>query len=89
MNHNYEGEGFDQLSKLLMEMKKDPMSRRLIMTTYDPITAEEGVLYPCHGIVTQFYIRKEEGIKYVSCETYLRSNDIITTSLYTLPDSTN
>lgn len=76
MNKSYEGEGFDQLSKLLIEMKKDPMSRRLIMTTYDPITAEEGVLYPCHGIVTQFYIREEEEIKYVSCETYLRSNDM-------------
>ncbi len=76
MNHNYKGEGFDQFSKLLGEIKKDPMSRRLIMTTYDPITAEEGVLYPCHGIVTQFYIREEEDIKYVSCETYLRSNDM-------------
>jgi thymidylate synthase len=73
---DYTGEGMNQLEKVIRLLKEDPFSRRIMMTTYNPLCAEEGVLYPCHGIITQFYIREYEGIKYVSCCTYLRSNDM-------------
>jgi thymidylate synthase len=56
------------------------MSRRIMMTTYDPSVAAQGVLYPCHGIVTQFYAdkvtSKNPGIHYrLHCKTYQRSAD--------------
>ena len=76
MNENYENEGMNQIDQVLHLLKHDPFNRRIIMTTYNPLCAEEGVLYPCHGIVTQFYVKEKEGKKYVSCLTYLRSNDM-------------
>lgn len=75
-DYDYKGEGMNQLEKVIRLLKEDPFSRRIMMTTYNPLCAEEGVLYPCHGIVTQFYIREENNIKYLSCCTYLRSNDM-------------
>ena len=90
-DYDYKGEGMNQLEKVIGLLKEDPFSRRIMMTTYNPLCAEEGVLYPCHGIVTQFYIRssigqresvstdsvrEENNIKYLSCCTYLRSNDM-------------
>ncbi len=75
-NANYEGRGLNQIEKVLDLLRNDPFSRRIIMTTYNPLCAEDGVLYPCHGIVTQFYVKEEGTMKYVSALTYLRSNDM-------------
>lgn len=47
--------GFDQLAHVISLIQKDPNSRRLIMTSYNPAQAHLGVLYPCHGITIQFY----------------------------------
>ena len=41
------------------------------MTTFNPGQAKEGVLYPCHSIVIQFYV--EEGNK-LSIACYNRSH---------------
>ena len=54
MNTSYEGKGFDQLQYVLSELKQNPNSRRILMTTYNPAQAKEGVLFPCHGISIQF-----------------------------------
>lgn len=54
MNSSYEGKGFDQLQYVLSELKTNPNSRRILMTTYNPAQAKEGVLFPCHGISIQF-----------------------------------
>jgi len=75
-NFNYTDEGFNQLNQVLHLLKNDPSSRRIIMTSYNPSVAEEGVLYPCHGIVIQFYVRTQEDINYVSCSMTQRSADI-------------
>ena len=76
-NYNYENEGKNQWEDVLRLLREDPFSRRIIMTTYNPLVAEDGVLYPCHGIVTQFYCREgEDKKKYISIQTYLRSNDM-------------
>jgi thymidylate synthase/dihydrofolate reductase len=66
---------FDQLKMVLDLLLTDPMSRRIMMTTYDPSIANKGVLYPCHGIITQFYVRESEDIYVVDCKTYQRSAD--------------
>jgi len=47
--------GFDQLKYCIDLLKTDPNSRRIIMTSYNPAQAFEGVLFPCHGICIMFY----------------------------------
>ena len=46
----------DQLSSVINLIKTDPYSRRILLTSYNPAQAEEGVLFPCHSIVIQFYV---------------------------------
>ena len=48
--------GYDQLKKIIEEIKKDPHSRRLIMTDFNPSQSNKGVLYPCHSLILQFYV---------------------------------
>jgi len=73
---DYTNKGFNQFDKVIKLLKDDPMSRRIIMTTYNPAIAEEGVLLPCHGIVVQFYINKKEDDYYLSCCMTQRSADV-------------
>ena len=73
---NYDGLGFNQFEMVLNLLRNDPTSRRIIMTSYNPALAKDGVLYPCHGISIQFYVRISENIKYVSCSMTQRSADI-------------
>jgi thymidylate synthase len=64
----------DQLEKVIKEIKTDPYSRRILMTTFNPMQVEEGVLYPCHSIVIQFYVERKNNI--LSCSMYQRSCDL-------------
>ena len=54
---DYSGKGFDQLKKVIEEIKNDPTSRRILMTDFNPAIAHQGVLYPCHSLLMQFYVR--------------------------------
>lgn len=65
--------GIDQLANVIDLIKNDPRSRRIIMTTYNPSQAEEGVLYPCHSIIIQFYVDDE----YLDMFCYNRSQDFV------------
>jgi len=73
-HYNYEGEGIDQIALVIDTIIKDPYSRRILLSTYNPAQAEEGVLYPCHGIVVQFYVEKNSKI---SLQMYQRSVDSV------------
>lgn len=73
MNEDYSGKGFNQLDYILDLIKNDPNSRRIVMSTFNPSQAKEGVLYPCHGLVTQFYVSKGK----LDIVTYQRSVDIV------------
>ena len=64
--------GIDQLSAVVEKIKTDPKSRRILMTTFNPAQVDEGVLYPCHSIVTQFFV--EDGFLDMFC--YNRSSDL-------------
>ena len=55
MNGNYNNKGIDQLEYCLNLLKNDCYNRRILMTTFNPIQVNKGVLYPCHGIVIQFF----------------------------------
>lgn len=68
-------QGYDQIEYCLNLLRTDKYSRRILMTTYSPSTAHKGVLYPCHGICTQFYVREENGDEYLDCSMTQRSAD--------------
>jgi len=70
-NDTYTGKGLDQLANIIYELKTNPTSRRLLMTAYNPLQADKGVLYPCHSIVIQFYVNDGN----LSCKMYQRSAD--------------
>lgn len=69
---NFNSIGLDQLNEVINSIKKDPYSRRHLLTSYNPCQVKEGVLYPCHGLVIQFYVKDDK----LSCHMYQRSGDI-------------
>ena len=62
---------FDQLKYIINEIKTNPTSRRILMTSYNPAQAEQGVLYPCHSITLQFYVFD----RFLDIFCYNRSSD--------------
>jgi thymidylate synthase len=62
----------DQLKFIINEIKTNPTSRRILMTSFNPAQVNEGVLWPCHSIVLQFYV--QDGFLDMFC--YNRSSDI-------------
>ena len=57
-DHGIHG-GVDQLQYVIDLIINDPSSRRIMMTTFNPSQVYEGVLFPCHSIVSQFYVEGE------------------------------
>jgi dihydrofolate reductase/thymidylate synthase len=74
-NSDYNEKGLDQLVYVLKELKENPHSRRIIMTTYNPLQAKEGVLFPCHGISIQFNVTEVENKYVVNLSQNQRSAD--------------
>jgi len=71
-NASYEGEGIDQLQTCIDLIKRDPFSRRIFMSAWNPCQIKEMCLPPCH-ISYQFYVSKDD---YLSCILYQRSGDM-------------
>lgn len=69
--------GFNQIDYCLNLLKNDPFSRRILMTTFIPHIAQQGVLYPCHGICVQFYVDSDQEFNYLTCMMYQRSVDYL------------
>jgi thymidylate synthase len=63
--------GFDQIKALLGEIERNPNSRRLIVSGWNPKTAVEVDLPPCHTLF-QFKVEHE---KTLHCQLYQRSAD--------------
>jgi thymidylate synthase len=68
---SYERDGVDQIAALLEQIRKNPSSRRLIVTGWNPKEADQVELPPCHTLF-QFYVQDGE----LSCQLYQRSADI-------------
>jgi thymidylate synthase len=63
--------GFDQIKSLIEEIEKNPNSRRLIVSGWNPETAAQVDLPPCHTLF-QFKVENE---KILHCQLYQRSAD--------------
>jgi thymidylate synthase len=72
---DYSGKGHNQLEDIMELLIKDPHSRRILLTDYNPAVAKQGVLYPCHSIIIQFYVTESSGKNKVSMNMYQRSVD--------------
>jgi thymidylate synthase len=66
-----ERNGVDQIADLIDEISRNPNSRRLIVTGWDPRQADKVDLPPCH---TLFQFKVDNG-KLLHCQLYQRSAD--------------
>lgn len=67
----YRQDGFDQLTWLMNEIKTNPHSRRLIISGWNPIEANQVALPPCHTLFQFFVVNNK-----LSCQLYQRSADV-------------
>ena len=73
--------GFDQLRHVEELLKNDPFSRRIVISAWNPSDFSKTALVPCH-ILLQFYVEEIRGQKYLSCQFYMRSNDVFLANVF-------
>lgn len=66
-----DGTHIDQIANLMRDLQKNPNSRRLIVSAWNPALVDEMALPPCHCLF-QFYVADGK----LSCQLYQRSADI-------------
>ena len=66
-----DGKLIDQISNLINQIKKNPFSRRLVVSAWNPSDVDKMALPPCHTMF-QFYIADNK----LSCQLYQRSADL-------------
>lgn len=66
-----DGKAIDQLEQVLMQLEREPDSRRMIVTAWNPTDVPRQALPPCH-MFYQFEVHDDK----LSCHMYMRSADI-------------
>ena len=66
-----DGGTIDQIANLVLTIRRNPDSRRLIITAWNPADVDRMALPPCHCLF-QFYVANGT----LSCQLYQRSADI-------------
>jgi thymidylate synthase len=65
------GQTIDQISQLIQQIKKNPNSRRLLVSAWNVSDVNKMALPPCH-VMFQFYVANNK----LSCLMYQRSADV-------------
>ena len=73
IDHDYTGEGVDQLNSIINLIKNDPGSRRIIMNSWNAKDLEKMALPPCH-VMVQFSVDTIEGC--IDAKLTQRSGDM-------------
>ena len=66
-----DGRSIDQLSQVIETIRRNPDSRRMLVTAWNPAEVERMALPPCHCLF-QFYVAEGR----LSCQLYQRSADV-------------